>query len=241
MAGAGKKTAARRKAPRPPRKPTRAHLLIIECQSQKLARQGLHLGTGFAQVVRDWLPGKKVAIVQTSTEKQMGEDLAKAFDKHGRFRSVLIVGHSDAELLDMTSDGPRQWGIVGKWIKIFEPEFLFLAACEAGQSEAVRNVFEAAGQSLRQIYASPVPLHKIHTAPMGVLILMLLTQGRIDPDQSRALRTVQYILHGGQLYRWRRNESGPGEELKGKLWDAVGKSLYFGEWDLLKKLFPGLK
>jgi len=241
MPAARKKAPAKRRAPLAARKPTRAHLLIIECESQKLARQGLHLGTGLGKLIQDWLPGKRVAIVQTSTEKQMGEDLAKAFQKHGRFRSVLIVGHSDAELLNMTGDGPRPWATVGKWIKIFEPEFLFLAACEAGQSEAVRKVFDAAGPSLRQIYASPVALHKIHTAPMGVLILMLLTQGRINPEQSQALRLVQYMVHGGQLYRWRANETGPGEELKGKLWDSIGKTLYFGEWDLLKQLFPNLK
>ena len=241
MPAARKKTPAKRRAAKPTRKPTRAHLLIIECESQKLARQGMHLGTGFGQIIKDWLPDKKVAVVPTSTERQMGEDLAKAFAKHGRFRSVLIVGHSDAEFLNMTSDGPRPWATVGKWIKIFEPEFLFLAACEAGQSEAVRTVFDSVGKSLRQIYASPVPLHKIHTAPMGVLIFMLMTQGKISPDQSQALRAVQYMLHGGQLYLWRQGETGPGEELRGKLWDAIGKTLYFGEWDLLKKLFPNLK
>src|ERR1043166_3124511 len=115
MPVARKKTPARRRVPpKPVHKPSRAHLLIIECESQKLTRQGLHLGTGLAKLIQDWLPGKKVAIVQTSTEKQMGEDLAKAFQQHGRFRSVLIVGHSDAELLDMTSDGPRPWATVGK-------------------------------------------------------------------------------------------------------------------------------
>jgi hypothetical protein len=233
-----KKATTKRRPAKPVRKPPRAHLLIIECESGKLARQGMHLGTGFSQIIKGWLPGKRVAIVQTSTEAKMADDLAKVFAEYGRFRSVLIVGHSDAELLNMTSDGPRPWATVGKWIKLFEPEFLFLAACEAGQSKAVRNVFESAGENLRQIYACPVPLHKIHTAPMGVLIYMLLTQGKINPEQSQALRAVHYGLSGGQLFRWRRNETGPGEELRGKLWDVIGKTLYFGEWDLLKRLFP---
>lgn len=167
---------AKRKPSRPARKPPRAHLLIIECDTRNLARDGLHLGTGLNQIVQTWLPGKKVAIVQTSTKDKMREDLAKAFATFGRFRAVLIVGHSDDRILDMTSDFSPQWAEVGKWIEIFAPEFLFLAACEAGQSEAVRDVFGSAGKSLRQIYACPVPLHKIHTAPMGVLIFMLLTR-----------------------------------------------------------------
>jgi hypothetical protein len=233
-----KKTAPKRRAAKPARKTTRSHLLIIECDTKTLARDGLHVGTGFSKIVKASLPDKRIAIVQTSTKDQMQKDLAKVFTEFGRFRSILIVGHSDDKALDMTADFSPPWAEVGKWIEIFEPEFLFLAACEAGQSKAVRDVFKGAGPSLRQIYACPVLLHKIHTAPMGVLIYMQLTQGKINPEQSEALRAAHYVLSGGQLYRWRRNETGPGEDLHGKLWDAIGKTIYFGEWDLLKKLFP---
>jgi hypothetical protein len=218
------------------RKPARAHLLIIECDSQTLARQGMHLGTGFSQIVKALFPEKRIAIVQTSTEKKMAEDLARAYEEYGNFRTILIVGHSDAEELEMTADCSRPWATVGAWINKFEPESLFLAACEAGQSQAVRVLFSSVGKSLREIYACPVPLHKIHTAPMAVLIYMRLTQRNIDPQLSEALRVVHYGLAGGQLFRWRRTETGPGTELRGKLWDAVGKSFYFGEWDLLKKI-----
>jgi hypothetical protein len=218
------------------RKAARAHLLIIECDSQRLVRQGMHLGTGFGHIVKTLFPNKRIAIVQTSTEKKMAEDLAKLYEDYGRFRTILIVGHSDAEELEMTADGSRPWATVGAWINKFEPESLFLAACEAGRSESVRTLFESVGKSLREIYACPVPLHKIHTAPMAVLIYMRLTQRSIDPQISQALRVVHYGLAGGQLFRWLRKETGPGRGLEGKLWDAIGKSFYLGEWDLLKKL-----
>lgn len=81
-------------------------------------------------------------------------------------------------------------------------------------------------------------LDKIHTAPLGLLVYMMLANGKINPDQSEALRMVHYIVYGGQLYRWHRNETGPGRELTGKLWDAVGNALNFGPWDLFEKLFP---
>jgi hypothetical protein len=230
-----KKFATKRSAPKRARKPPRAHLLIIECDSRELASQGMHLGTGFSQIVRPLFPKKHIAIVRTSTEAKLQEDLAHVFREFGRFRTILIVGHSNPQELMLTSEGCRSWAAVGQWIKIFEPEFLFLAACEAGQSEAVRAVFDTVA-SLRQIYASPVSLYKIHTAPLGVLIFMLLWNGNIDPEQSQALRLVHYVLSGGQLYRWRRSEAGPGQELTGKLWDAVGTNLDFGPWDLLKKL-----
>ncbi len=195
---------------------------------------------GFHQLVETCLPRTNVAIVRTSTKDKMRKDLAGVFDKHGRFRAVLIVGHSDDKLLDMTSDFSPAWAEVGKWIEPFEPQLLFLAACEAGQSESVRDVFRGAGKYLREIYACPVALHKLHTAPMAVLLFMYLLKGEIDPEQSQALRAAQYILHGGQIYHWRRNEMGPGQELQGKGWDALAKKLYFGQWDLLKTIFPNL-
>lgn len=235
-----KKAPVKRRAAKRARKPPRAHLLIIECDSQKLTRQGLHLGSGFSDIVTKLFPRKRIATVRTSTEAKLGEDLAAAFKEYGRFRAILIVGHSNAQELALTSERARAWSAVGKWIEIFEPEFLFLAACEAGHSEAVRHVFDSAG-SLRQIYGSPVTLYKLHTAPLGVIIFMLLANGKINPDQSQALRAAHYIMHGGQLYRWHRDETGLGQELKGKLWDAVGTALNFGPWDLLAKLFPNSK
>jgi hypothetical protein len=211
-------------------------LLVIECDSARLASQGLHLGTAFGQVVKKLFPKKRIAVVRTFTEDKLREDLAKVFEEYGRFRSIVIVGHSNSDGLMLTAEGCRPWTTVGQWLKIFEPEFLFLAACEAGQSAAVRHVFGSVN-SLRQVYASPVTLYKIHTAPLGVLIYMLLANGKINPEQSRALRLVHYIVSGGQLYRWRRNEIGPGQELTGKLWDAVGNALNFGAWDLFEMLF----
>jgi hypothetical protein len=214
--------------------------LIIECDSRKLVSQGMHLGTGFSQVVRLLFPNKRIAVVQTSTEAKLQEDLAQVFTEFGRFRTILIVGHSNPQELMLTGDGCRSWSAVGQWIKIFDPEFLFLAACEAGRSAAVRAVF-AEVASLRQIYASPVTLYKIQTAPLGVLIFMLLANGHLDAEQSSALRTVHYILSGGQLYRWLKRETGPGQELTGKLWDAVGKAMNFGAWDLLSALEDRLR
>ena len=195
----------------------------------------MHLGTGFSQLVRPLFPDKRIAIVQTSTEAKLGEDLAKVFQEFGRFRSILIVGHSNPQELALTSDGCRPWATIGHWIKIFEPEFLFLAACEAGKSEAVRSVFGVV-PTLRQIYASPVTLYKTQTPPLAVLIFMLLWEGKIDPEQSKGLRGAHYILSGGQLYQWLKSEAGPGEELTGKLWDAVGQTFDFGPWDLVKRL-----
>jgi hypothetical protein len=235
---ARKPTPAKRRLGQVKRRPQpRAHLLIIECDSQKLAADGLNLGSAFCQLVRTLFPQKKIAIVRTSSEKKLNEDLGEAFEKYSRIRSILILGHSNEAGLVLTADGLRRWSVVGNWLQRFEPEFCFLAACKAGRSEAVRGLFNPI-KTLRQIYASPAVLYKNQLPPLALLILMLLKDGRIDEDQSGALRLANYVLTGGQVYRWKRAETGPGEEMKARLLDTVSSFLDRGSWDLLDGLFP---
>jgi hypothetical protein len=140
--------------------------------------------------------------------RQTARRFGQGLRRRGRFRTILIVGHSNFDELMLTSEDCRSWDTVGQWLKIFEPEFLFLAACESGRSEAVRDVFDSA-DSLRRIYASPVPLYKIHTASDWRSPLHAAGKGKINPEQSQALRLVPYIVSGEQLYCWRKNETGP--------------------------------
>jgi hypothetical protein len=182
-------------------------------------------------------PEKRIAIVQTFSEQRLTEDLADVFQDYGRVRSILVVGHSNEAGLVLTADGLRSWSVVGNWLQKFEPEFCFLAACRAGKSEAVRDLFKPI-KTLRQIYASPAALYKNQTPPLAVLIGMLLRDGKIDEEMSGALRLVNYVFTGGQLYRWRRAETGPGEEVKGRLLDGVASLFDQGTWDLLERLSP---
>lgn len=218
----------------------RAHLLIIECDSQRLAADGLNLGSPYWQLVSTLFPQKRIAIVRTSSEKKLNEDLGEAFEKYGCIRSILILGHSNEAGLVLTADGLRSWPVVGNWLQRFEPEFCFLAACKAGKSEAVRGLFGPI-ETLRQIYASPAVLYKNQLSPLAVLIYMLLKDGRIDEDQSGALRLTNYVLTGGQLYRWKRAETGPAEEMKARLLDTVSSFLDRVSWDLLERLFPSTR
>ena len=82
-------------------------------------------------------------------------------------------------------------------------------------------------------------LYKIRVGPLGVLLYILLAGGKINPELPQALRFVHSIASGGQRYRWRRDETGPGQELTAKLWDAVGDVMNFGPWDLLARFGRG--
>jgi len=194
---------------------------VIECNAAKLAGQGLQLGTPFGQTVKALFPTKRIAVVKTFTEDTLRTDLASVFAQYGRFRAILIVGHSNHRGLELTSDGLRRWAAIGNWLSIFEPEYLFLAACEAGQSVAVRDIFGSVDH-LRQIYGSPVAMQKIDTGPLAILIYRLLADGRINATDSKALRAFHLCLAGGPLFHWRRSEVGPGKEVAGVLKDLAG-------------------
>jgi hypothetical protein len=219
-------------------------LLIIECDSQELARAAMNLGTWFGRMASLAFGRRRIVLVETSTAAKLKGDLDTAFDKHGQFRSVLIVGHSNENGLAMVSDAILPWADVGKLVGRFQPRRLFLCACRAGNSKAVRGVFENA-RSLREIYGSPVDLLKIHTAPMGVLIGIELHKGRIKQEESAGLRIASFMNWGVQTYCWRRDEMGPGNELAVQSWDALAKLLGVTNWDLsdaiadwAKKIWP---
>jgi len=200
----------------------------------------MNLGTLFGQFMSAALRHKRIHVLQTSTVAKLKDQLDAAFAKHGTFRNILIVGHSDAQVLALTKDWAASWGDVGRLIRRFRPKHLFLAACEAGQSEAVREVFQSV-ETLDEIYASPVPLLKIHTAPMAVLIWMQLTRGKLTPEESAGLRLASFISWGVQTYCWRADEFGPGEELRIQGWDALAKWLGTTNWDLADAIGAAVK
>jgi hypothetical protein len=232
---------SRRAKPRRPAakqgRPARAHLLVIECDSAKLAADKLNFGCPFAELLKSLFPGKRIALVQTSSEAALLCDLAKVFEEHGHFRSILVLGHSDESGLVLTADGLRGWGVVGNWLRQFEPEFCFLAACEAGRSAAVRELF-APIPKLRQIFASPVAVYPQQLSPLAALVFMLLKEGGIDEEGSSLLRFANYALTGGQLFRWKRRESGPGEQLKGAALDLAADLLARGPRSILEQILP---
>jgi hypothetical protein len=198
--------------------------LVVECQAERLAEQTLDFGRRIVPVLSAMFPKKRIVLVPTSSVSKLGPALADTFTRYGRFRSVLVVGHSNAAGLRLTNDHFCAWGAVGRWLAKFEPEFLFLAACEAGRSEAVRELF-APIPSLREAYASPIRFYSDQLAPLVLLTVLVLQQRRIDAAVSSVARVSNWFITGGQLFRWRRGETGPGEELTGRLWDLAASVL----------------
>lgn len=216
-------------------------LLIIECDSANLGADRLNLGSLFYrmlnhEIAKLFLAKKTVVLLKTSSKSRLDEEFAEVLQRYGRFRAVLIVGHSNSTGIRVASDDRFEWGALGKWLAPFRPEMIFLAACEAGQSVAVRNLFEPLKETLRDVFACPVKLYPTQAAAFAVLIAGLLWTGEINENESIAAQFVNYIGTGGQIYHWRYGETGPGAGIPAKLWDAFGKAFDFGQWDSQQRI-----
>ncbi len=208
------------------KRPTRHYrdLLVIECQAALLQKQSLNVGSGAAAILQSWCPGKKIDLVQTSSVSQLCEDLGSLAEQNIRYRAILIVGHSNERGLCLTNNNVCPWNIVGQWFAKFEPKSLFLAACKAGRSNAVRALFDPL-PSLRNVCASPKALYADQTYGLILLVASALHAQRLDGTWSRFVRTLNYCATQSQLYVWKRNEIGEGKEVMGSVWDLTANLL----------------
>jgi len=197
---------------------------VIECEAEKLSGQGLSVGSWIAELATRAIPGKKIALIKTSTLPELTNSLANALREYGRFRSILLVGHSNAARLKFTNETFCRWDVVAKWVAPFSPEFLLLAACEAGQFPPAGELFRSIS-SLREVYASPVALWRDQTDPLALLVFQLLKHRRIDETLLRVTQVVNFAATDGLLYRWKRGEFRPGKEISGIGWTVAAKIL----------------
>lgn len=95
-------------------KPRRSDLLILECDSATLVRDRLNLGSVLAGLITHPVanllrPDKRITLIRTSTKDRLLQELTDPLAKHGRFRAILLVGHSNATGLQLTSDVFCDW------------------------------------------------------------------------------------------------------------------------------------
>lgn len=222
-------------------------LLIIECDSEGLAGDGLNLGSAFYKLLNHdiskllFFANKRIVLLSTAARSRLHEQFAEIREQYGRFRAVLVVGHSNPERIRVASDGSCEWRVLGNWLAPFAPELIFLAACEAGQSTAVRDLFGSLHGTLREIYACPVKLYPIQTTSFAVLIARLLWAGDIDENESAVTRLLNYVTSGGQIYRWTYHDTGASQEVPPEFWDDLAKALDFGPWDLQQRIDEWMK
>lgn len=194
----------RPKAPRQPSRPRRqppgvpGRLLILECDADRLAAQGVTLGHDVAQAAA-LVPGATCHLVGSRTKDQLLAALACAERDAGGFGAVVIVGHSNVDGLRMASDLFADWRAVGRWLEPFRPRRLILVACEAGRWLPSKALFDTL-PSLQQIYGAPVPASERESRYVVPLVPYLLLGGRLKPDQRRLLQVLNFVVTRGLVF-----------------------------------------
>lgn len=134
----------------------RKALLIVECDSAKLARQNLALGSDLQNLVKLAFPQNAVDLVQACTDASLSEEFRR-LDKAGKpYRTIVIVGHSNQYGLQITSDWFIKWEGVAKRFERFDPHRIILIACKAGRWLPCAELFSGI-PTLKEIFGSPVP------------------------------------------------------------------------------------
>jgi len=87
-----------------PRRRAASALLVIECDAGRLAAQGLAVGQSICDLIRDFHPRATTQFIQTSTLSELQRSLGNAGQSHGRFRLVILIGHSNEDGIQWTRD-----------------------------------------------------------------------------------------------------------------------------------------
>lgn len=188
-------------------------LLILECDTNLLASQSLSVAKDIDRIVK-LLPRRltvEVALIKTK------DDLLEAFadytKKYRAIKLVVVIAHSDSQVISLAPGMVVGWGAFAGWLQPFRPQKLVSIACNAGQFPPTRILFDEIN-SLKEIYASPVKLWIRQVEAMKILIPYLLVARRLDADIITAGQIITFIRNGGIILRCRRRQTEGNEFLQ---------------------------
>ena len=197
-----------------PRRRPAAHLLVMECHTKRLHKEGLAFGTALHQRFSQAHQDKVITLAATDTRQELRERLGEIRMSHDRYRSVVIVAHSNTQGLLLTSEDFCDWTVLAAWLRELSPEHLFLVACDAGQLSGICTLF-AGLPSLRKVYASPVPINPEQAQHLELLIQELLRERRVDETTLRITQALSFVASRGVLFRWTRSDCQQHNEFRG--------------------------
>jgi hypothetical protein len=186
--------------------------------------QRLAIGTQLVQLLKPLFPRKKVDLLRTSTEGRLTNDFASIKEKHNRFNTILLVGHSNPQGLQLADGVFRQWAVVANWLAPFKPKTILLVACSGARFEGARALFEGLN-SLRDLYGSPIELTSQQTIPLTVATLASLAGKPLSKDVNASIQAVNFMLTRGVSYHWSRDEVLNEQNIEAMFWNPVADIL----------------
>lgn len=196
----------------------RPSLLILQCDSERLATDGLSIAAGGVTVAKlvQTFHDIDVEVVEGTNERHLAQELARL--SRPAFDVVAVIGHANEVGLQLAADRFAQWSVVAQWLRPFAPRRLVLLACQAGRALPAQILFDEL-RALRRIYASPVAVTK-GTAQLLLAAVPYLVLNRVPSGTLfGAAQFTVAALTGGQLRQWTRVEDH--QNPTSFLWDVV--------------------
>lgn len=198
----------------------RKAVLIVECDSVTLERQNLALGEQLRASVKLAFPRNRVELVQTETEAELLRRLGEIARDGQRYRSVVIIGHSNRDGLRLTADRFYEWAAVAKWFAPFDPHRVILIACEAGRWLPCAALFEGI-PDLKEIFGSPVPAHKNQIWFVLASVMYALGAKKPEGKWVAMMQAANFIITKGLMFRNTRRDYERGGVAEAEGWAKV--------------------
>jgi hypothetical protein len=198
----------------------RKAVLIVECDSAKLERQNLALGNQLHSAVKLAFRRNPVDLVSADTQADLLKQLGAIAETGQRYRSIVIIGHSNRNGLQIASNTFAEWSAVAKWFDPFDPRRIILIACEAGRWLPCAALFNGI-PNLKEIYGSPVPAHKDQALIVLGLVLHTLEAEQLDKGLIQLMQAGNLLITKGLMFRNTRRDYERGGDTEGAMWTAA--------------------
>ena len=183
----------------------RKAVLILECDSGKLTQQNLAVGSELERVATKVFPQNPIKYIKSFTEAELLKTIAALYETGQLFRSIVIIGHSDRNGLQIASDRFNKWSAVANWISPFKPHRVILLACEAGQSLSCAALFDGI-PTLKEAFGSPINANKNQQYIVLARVLYVLGAKKENPFVNQLMQLANVILTQGVMLSRTRND-----------------------------------
>ncbi len=182
-------------------------LLILECDTNKLASQRLSVARDLHNIVRI-LPKKfTVEVALVRSKQDMVDNFADYKQKYRGIKLVVVIAHSNSSVISLAPElSETPWRGFAEWLKPFSPQKLVCIACKAGQFPPSRTLFDEIPK-LTEIFASPVELWIHQVEAMKLLIPYLVMASKVDSDLIIMAQWLAFMRNGGLILHIKRRQT----------------------------------
>lgn len=198
----------------------RKAVLILECDSSKLSEQGLALGDILQESIITTFPRNPIKLLKAFNLSDLLKDFATLSETNQKYKTVIIIGHSNRLGLQITQDKFLAWSGVAQFLPLFEPNRLIALACEAGKWQACSAMFSSL-PTLNEIFASPLPADKTQAMIVAAKAVHVLGPRREDAGLNSFMQIMNFALTGNVMIHHTRKEFEEASEDDIHLWDGV--------------------